>query len=65
MKAWQPVKNLEEELTELRESELWQTGKTVRSLRPENQPAVKKEANEPNKIASLLKKLADKPESVG
>jgi len=32
---------LEEELKELRESELWQAGKTVRSLRPENQkPAV-------------------------
>jgi len=30
---------LEEELKELRESELWQAGKTVRSLRPENQPA--------------------------
>jgi ketol-acid reductoisomerase len=29
---------LEVELTELRESELWQAGKTVRSLRPENQP---------------------------
>jgi len=29
---------LEEELKELRESELWQSGKTVRSLRPENQP---------------------------
>jgi len=28
---------LEEELRELRESELWQAGKTVRSLRPENQ----------------------------
>jgi ketol-acid reductoisomerase len=28
---------LEVELTELRESELWQAGKTVRSLRPENQ----------------------------
>ncbi len=28
---------LEEELKELRESELWQAGKTVRSLRPENQ----------------------------
>lgn len=28
---------LEAELTELRESELWQAGKTVRSLRPENQ----------------------------
>jgi hypothetical protein len=30
---------LEVELKELRESELWQAGKTVRSLRPENQPA--------------------------
>jgi ketol-acid reductoisomerase len=30
---------LEVELTELRESEMWQAGKTVRSLRPENQPA--------------------------
>ncbi|MEO5907250.1 MAG: ketol-acid reductoisomerase [Saprospiraceae bacterium] len=29
--------NLEAELKELRESELWQAGKTVRSLRPENQ----------------------------
>ena len=28
--------NLEIELAELRDSELWQTGKTVRSLRPEN-----------------------------
>ena len=34
---------LEAELKELRESELWQAGKTVRSLRPENQPAAKKE----------------------
>ncbi len=30
---------LEEELQELRDSELWQAGKTVRSLRPENQSA--------------------------
>ena len=29
---------LEVELKELRDSELWQAGKTVRSLRPENQP---------------------------
>jgi ketol-acid reductoisomerase len=36
-------KNLEEELKELRESEMWQAGKTVRSLRPENQPAAKTE----------------------
>lgn len=32
---------LEEELKELRESELWQAGKTVRSLRPENQKSAK------------------------
>ncbi len=29
---------LDAELTELRDSEMWQAGKTVRSLRPENQP---------------------------
>lgn len=29
---------LEAELKEIRESEMWQAGKTVRSLRPENQP---------------------------
>jgi ketol-acid reductoisomerase len=34
---------LEEELKELRESELWQAGKTVRSLRPENQKVDKLE----------------------
>ncbi|WP_262886791.1 hypothetical protein [Mucilaginibacter humi] len=28
---------LDAELAELRDSELWQAGKTVRSLRPENQ----------------------------
>jgi ketol-acid reductoisomerase len=28
---------LNKELEELRESEMWQAGKTVRSLRPENQ----------------------------
>ncbi len=37
---------LEVELKELRESELWQAGKTVRSLRPENQPAEKAVAKE-------------------
>ena len=47
---------LEEELKELRESELWQSGKTVRSLRPENQKVAK--------TADLLKKLVEKPESV-
>jgi ketol-acid reductoisomerase len=29
---------LEVELKELRDSEMWQAGQTVRSLRPENQP---------------------------
>ncbi|MCB0563849.1 MAG: ketol-acid reductoisomerase [Phaeodactylibacter sp.] len=29
---------LEEELKEMRESEMWKAGRTVRSLRPENQP---------------------------
>jgi len=33
---------LEAELAELRDSELWQAGKTVRSLRPENQQATDK-----------------------
>lgn len=37
---------LEEELKELRESELWQAGKTVRSLRPENQSPAQKEKAE-------------------
>src|SRR5213082_1260146 len=32
------LEKLEQELKELRESELWQAGKTVRDLRPENQP---------------------------
>ena len=57
MKVWQQVKKqqnllkatvkpdyrekLEVELKELRDSELWQAGKTVRSLRPENQVAAK------------------------
>ena len=31
--------NLDAELAELRESEMWQAGATVRSLRPERQPA--------------------------
>ncbi len=55
---------LEEELKELRESELWQAGKTVRSLRPENQKAENEETKKENNIASLLKKLAEKPEGV-
>jgi ketol-acid reductoisomerase len=39
---------LEVELKELRESEMWQAGKTVRSLRPENQKAA-----EPKKAAAI------------
>jgi ketol-acid reductoisomerase len=35
---------LEEELRQLRESEMWQAGRTVRSLRPEAQPAKVQEA---------------------
>jgi ketol-acid reductoisomerase len=43
---------LEDELKELRDSELWQAGKTVRSLRPENQaPEKKAETNSLNKTA--------------
>ena len=29
--------NLEKELKEIRDSEMWQAGRTVRQLRPENQ----------------------------
>ena len=35
---------LEVELKELADSEMWQAGKTVRSLRPENQPAAGEDA---------------------
>lgn len=38
---------LQAELKELRESELWQAGKTVRSLRPENQKVSNKVKNDP------------------
>jgi len=57
--------NLEEELKELRESELWQSGKTVRSLRPENQKTAKANSGSNTNVAGLLKKLVEKPESVG
>ncbi len=39
---------LEVELKELRDSELWQAGKTVRSLRPENQAAPAPKAKQSN-----------------
>lgn len=44
---------LELELKELRESELWQSGKTVRSLRPENQKAVDLKEKEKTKAVSI------------
>ncbi len=56
---------LEVELAELRDSELWQSGKTVRSLRPENQKPKQEEGGTNENVAGLLKKLVEKPESVG
>ena len=56
---------LEVELAELRDSELWQSGKTVRSLRPENQKPKQAEGDSTENVAGLLKKLVEKPESVG
>ena len=44
---------LEAELKELRESELWQAGKTVRSLRPENQDAVAKVEDKREALADV------------
>lgn len=55
---------LEEELKELRDSELWQAGKTVRSLRPENQNSAKAENTKNKTTAELLKKMAGNPETV-
>jgi ketol-acid reductoisomerase len=54
---------LEVELKELRESELWQAGKTVRSLRPENQKSRPVEST--SSIKDVFSKLASKTESVG
>jgi ketol-acid reductoisomerase len=48
---------LEEELKELRESELWQAGKTVRSLRPENQEPVAPGASTNSPTEKRLEKL--------
>jgi ketol-acid reductoisomerase len=56
---------LEVELKELRDSELWQAGKTVRSLRPENQPKAEVKAS-PAPVPStkqVFSKLVQKPES--
>jgi ketol-acid reductoisomerase len=55
---------LEAELKELRESELWQAGKTVRSLRPENQKEIKPVSRKDSKTAELLKKMVENPESI-
>ncbi len=55
---------LEAELKELRESELWQAGKTVRSLRPENQKEVTLAPRKDDKTAELLKKMVENPESI-
>lgn len=52
---------LEAELKELRESELWQAGKTVRSLRPENQKTDKKEQSQ---LGGTIKEKKVEPEVV-
>jgi ketol-acid reductoisomerase len=56
---------LEAELTELRESELWQAGKTVRSLRPENQSKTKAEQAPITSTKQVFSKLTLKTDSVG
>ncbi len=45
---------LEEELKELRESEMWQAGKTVRSLRPENQEPAAEEIENQDKFEEAV-----------
>jgi ketol-acid reductoisomerase len=54
---------LEEELKELRESELWQAGKTVRSLRPENQTKKNSSAKLSASMKEVFSKLVKQPES--
>jgi ketol-acid reductoisomerase len=56
---------LEEELKELRESELWQAGKTVRSLRPENQPAVAAPVETSPHVKETFRHQTEKTQSVG
>src|SRR4029077_19740457 len=57
---------LEAELKELRESEMWQAGKTVRSLRPENQkPTAISEAPSTSSTREAFRKQALKTESLG
>ena len=56
---------LEEELKELRESELWQSGKTVRSLRPENQPKATAPTQAPTPSTKVVfSKLVQQADSV-
>jgi ketol-acid reductoisomerase len=54
---------LDAELKELRESEMWQAGKTVRSLRPENQAP--KAADVDSSTKQVFDELTQKTESVG
>jgi ketol-acid reductoisomerase len=56
---------LEIELKELHDSELWQAGKTVRSLRPENQkPAGVTESASSSSVKEVFRKQALKSESI-
>jgi ketol-acid reductoisomerase len=55
---------LDEELKELRESEMWQAGRTVRSLRPENQPKAATVAPA-SSTKEVFSQLSAKSESVG
>ena len=55
---------LDEELKELRESEMWQAGRTVRSLRPENQPKAAAVASV-SSTKEVFNQLSAKSESVG
>lgn len=55
---------LETELSELRNSEMWQAGKTVRSLRPENQEVKKNLEEKEEKTTGFSKQLSGKKESV-
>jgi ketol-acid reductoisomerase len=55
---------LEVELKELRESEMWQAGRTVRGLRPENQPKASSVAPV-SSTKEVFSQLSAKSESVG
>ncbi len=55
---------LDAELKELRESEMWQAGKTVRSLRPENQAPKAAEVGG-DSTKDVFDQLTQKTESVG